>query len=308
MRRLLAFLFKYRTFIVFVLLEGVCIAFIVNNTSYQQAALLNSANTVVAGVMETSNNVSSYFGLRKANESLVLENARLRESLANKRSVAPPGEAQPGETQPGEEQPEQLVFLPASESTRLDSAEVEQKYEFLPAKVINNSVRRAKNSITIDRGRRDGVEPGMGVISPQGVVGKVKYVSERYAVVTSLLHTEMYISSVLQRTDELCTTQWDGRDPRHAKLRYVPRHVNITAGDTVITSGYSGVFPKDILVGTVAEVQIAENSTFYDITLNLSTEFGSLSHVYVVENNFLAEKDSIEQHFRKLYKIDRNEQ
>ena len=293
MRRLLAFLFKYRTFIVFVLLEGICIAFIANNTSYQQAALLNSANTVVASVMEASHDVSSYFGLRQANESLVKENARLRKSLANRRSAATP---------------EQLVFLPTSEKTLIDSAEVEQKYEFLPAKVINNSVRRAKNSITIDRGKRDGVVPGMGVISPQGVVGKVKYVSERYAVVTSLLHTEMYISSVLQRTNELSTTQWDGRDPHHAKLLYVPRHVNITAGDTVITSGYSGVFPKDILIGTVSEVQIAENSTFYDITLDLSAEFGSLSYVYVVQNNFLTEQDSLEQHFRELYNIELDEQ
>jgi rod shape-determining protein MreC len=293
MRRLLAFLFKYRTFIVFVLLEGLCVAFIANNASYQQAALLNSANTVVASVMEASNDVSSYFGLRKANESLVKENARLRESLVNRRSAT---------------MPEQLVFLPTSEKISVDSAEVEQKYEFLPAKVINNSVRRAKNSITIDRGRRDGVIPGMGVISPQGVVGKVKYVSERYAVVTSLLHTEMYVSSVLQRTNELCTTQWDGRDPRHAKLLYVPRHVNVTAGDTVITSGYSGIFPKDILIGTVSEVQIAENSTFYDITLSLSSEFGSLSYVYVVQNNFLAEQDSLEQHFRELYNIELDEQ
>lgn len=293
MHRLLTFLFRYRAFIVFVLLEGICVAFIANNTSYQQAALLNSANTVVASVMEASNDVSSYFGLRQANESLVKENARLRESLANRRSATTP---------------EQLVFLPTSEKTLIDSAEVEQKYEFLPAKVINNSVRRAKNSITIDRGKRDGVVPGMGVISPQGVVGKVKYVSERYAVVTSLLHTEMYISSVLQRTNELSTTQWDGRDPRHAKLLYVPRHVNVTAGDTVITSGYSGIFPKDILIGTVSEVQIAENSTFYDITLNLSAEFGSLSHVYVVQNNFLSEQDSLEQHFRELYNIESDEQ
>ena len=293
MHRLLAFLFRYRTFIVFVLLEGLCVAFIANNTSYQQAALLNSANTVVAGVMEASNDVSSYFGLRQANESLVKENARLRESLANRRSAAPP---------------EQLVFLPASEKILIDSAEVEQKYEFLPAKVINNSVRRAKNSITIDRGKRDGVIPGMGVISPQGVVGKVKYVSERYAVITSLLHTEMYISSILQRTNQLSTTQWDGRDPRHAKLLYVPRHVNVTAGDTVITSGYSGIFPKDILIGTVSEVQIAENATFYDITLSLSAEFGSLSHVYVVQNNFLTEQDSLEQHFRELYNIESDEQ
>lgn len=293
MHRLLAFLFRYRTFIVFVLLEGLCVAFIANNTSYQQAALLNSANTVVASVMEASNDVSSYFGLRQANESLVKENARLRESLANRRSAAPP---------------EQLVFLPTSEKILIDSAEVEQKYEFLPAKVINNSVRRAKNSITIDRGKRDGVVPGMGVISPQGVVGKVKYVSERYAVVTSLLHTEMYISSLLQRTNQLSTTQWDGRDPRHAKLLYVPRHVNVTAGDTVITSGYSGIFPKDILIGTVSEVQIAENSTFYDITLSLSAEFGSLSHVYVVQNNFLSEQDSLEQHFRELYNIESDEQ
>ena len=293
MHRLLAFLFRYRTFIVFVLLEGLCVAFIANNTSYQQAALLNSANTVVASVMEASNDVSSYFGLRQANESLVKENARLRESLANRRSAAPP---------------EQLIFLPTSEKILIDSAEVEQKYEFLPAKVINNSVRRAKNSITIDRGKRDGVVPGMGVISPQGVVGKVKYVSERYAVITSLLHTEMYISSVLQRTNQLSTTQWDGRDPRHAKLLYVPRHVNVTAGDTVITSGYSGIFPKDILIGTVSEVQIAENSTFYDITLSLSAEFGSLSHVYVVQNNFLTEQDSLEQHFRELYNIESDEQ
>jgi len=299
MRRLLAFLFKYRGFIVFVLLEGLCVAFIANNDSYQQAALLNSANTVVAGVMEASNDVSSYFGLREANESLVMENARLRQSLSNMRVSAMP----------------EQVFLSSAEriiadssKVMTDSAEVEQKYEFLPAKVINNSVRRAKNSITIDKGSRDGVEPGMGVISPRGVVGRVKYASERYAVVTSLLHTEMYISSVLQRTNELSTTQWDGRDPRHAKLLYVPRHVNVTAGDTIITSGYSGIFPKDILVGTVGEVQIEESSTFYDITVNLSTDFTSLSYVYVVQNNFLAEQDSLEQHYRELYNIELDEQ
>lgn len=292
MRRLLAFLFKYRTFIVFVLLEGLCVAFIANNASYQQAALLNSANTVVASVMEASNDVSSYFSLRKANEDLVQENARLRKSLTNRRSAA---------------MPEQLVYLSVPQDTLTDSTDIELKFEFLPAKVINNSIRRAKNSITIDKGKRDGIEPGMGVISPQGVVGKVKYVSQRYAVVTSLLHTDNYISSVLQRTNELSTTQWDGRDPRHAKLLYVPRHVNVTAGDTVITSGYSGIFPKDILVGTVSEIQIADNSTFYDITLSLSAEFGNLSHVYVVQNNFLAEQDSLEQHFNDLYNIELDE-
>ncbi len=292
MRRLLSFLFNYRAFIVFALLEIFCVIFIASNTSYQETALLNSSNDAVASVMKVSSDISNYFYLKEVNESLSQENSKLRKALANRENASMP----------------QFFWgldTASSDSTAVgasvDSILIDQKYAFLPAKVINNSVRRIKNSITIDKGARDGVKPGMGVICPEGVVGKVKYVSSKYAVITSLLHTDMMVSSLIKRNNELGTTQWDGREPSLAKLMYVPRHIDIVKDDTIVTSGYSGLFPKGILVGRVSDINIEDNATFYDITVGLSTPFSKLAYVYIVENKFKSEQDSLEQQFIRIY-------
>ena len=151
-----------------------------------------------------------------------------------------------------------------------------------------------KNYITIDKGEDKGLAPGMAVISPLGTVGKVKQVSDHYAVVTSLLHIDVMVSARLKRTEHFGTVQWDGRDPDIVQFKYIPRHVKPSVGDTVETSGYA-IFPDGIMIGTVAEVKLRDEALFYDLKVKLSQDFRKLSFVTILKNHLHQEQDSLEQ-------------
>ena len=169
-----------------------------------------------------------------------------------------------------------------------------QVFEVLAAKVINNSTRRVNNYITINKGRKDGVEEGMGIIGPQGIVGKVKYTSANYASVISLLHSEFLISSSIKRNNVFGTIRWTGRDPLFADLQYIPRHVELQVGDSIVSSGYNTIFPSGYMIGTIEEFGVSEDASFHRVKVKLATDFHSLSYVYVVKNVLGSEKDSLE--------------
>lgn len=271
MQRLFLFLYHYRAFLIFLFLEILCLWLIVENNSYQGARFLNSSNRLVGGVMQTSGSISDFFSLGDVNESLASENARLRQQLS---------------------QIEQSLLR--LDQSRLRDLDFLNQYDFISAEVINNSTARATNYITINRGSLHGIEPEMAVIDDYGVVGKVKAVSKRFAVITSILHLDVRISSKLKRTGDLCTTHWDGRNSDLSKLEFLPRHVSPLVGDTVVTSGYNAVFPSDIPIGVISEVNLDENSLWYDITLDLSADMNALSYVYLIQNTLKMEQDSLE--------------
>lgn len=293
MYSLLTFLYNYRAAFLFVVLEVVSVFFIVNNNSYHQAAVLNSSNRMVASVMSTTNTVSEYFSLKEVNQRLAAENALLHELMLRGESEDP---ANPltRDSLALEALAEDSVFVLPQTSTKSDSTRLRQ-FAFIPAKVVDNTVRRAKNYVTINKGRLDGIEPDMGVISPDGVVGKVKDVSDHFAVITSVLHTDMFVSALVKRSNTLGSIIWEGIDPRIAGLENIPIHINIINGDTIVTSGYSGIYPPNTMIGTVAEVRPEEDAAFYDIDINLSNDFYKLSYVYVVKNLLRQEQDSLEQ-------------
>lgn len=264
MQDLLNFLYRYRTFGLFLFLEVICGWLIISYNNRPNAAFLNSSNALVAGINTLTSNTTNYFQLQEINDRLILENRLLREQVANM----------------------------SLQHITLDSAEA--KYKLYRANVINNTYQRAMNYLTLDVGIRDSIAPGMGVISGDGVIGQVKSVSENFATVTSLLHRNLLISSEILRTGTLCTVQWDGGDPTAASLKYVPRHVPVKVGDTVVTSGYNAVFPEDILVGIVNEINLEENDVFYDASIKLAVDFTSIKYVYLIENKLQAEQDSLE--------------
>jgi rod shape-determining protein MreC len=140
----------------------------------------------------------------------------------------------------------------------------------------------------------------MAVISPQGVVGKVKITSKHFSVVTSVLNIDLMISGVMKRTGYFGTIQWDGGNPEFINFNFIPRHVQPVTGDTIITSGYSGIFPEGILIGTIAEKSINEGAPFYDLKVKLAHDFRKLSYVAVVKSNLLHELDSLEQRIPDL--------
>jgi rod shape-determining protein MreC len=268
MERILLFIYQYRAFFTFLVLELFCSWLIVQNNQYQGASFFNSANTFVAGVNGFSQNVREYFSLRETNKMLAEENTLLRQKLEQKKQVA--------------------------EGVLTDSSLI-RRFDFVTAKVVNNSVSRFTNFVTLNKGSEEGIRAGMAVISPQGVVGKVKKTSRHFSVVTSMLNIDMMISGIMKRTGYFGTIQWDGENPNYTSLNFIPRHVDPQPGDTIVTSGYSEIFPQGILIGTIAEKSLSDGAPFYDLKIKLSQDFRNLTYVAVVKSNLLQEVDSLEQ-------------
>jgi rod shape-determining protein MreC len=194
------------------------------------------------------------------------------------------------------EELKQVEFATANkgllDSLRMDSAVLRQ-FDFISAKVVSNTVNRFTNFLTINKGLQDSVGPGMAVISPLGVVGKVRSVSQHFSVVTSVLHIDVQVSVLLKKTGDFGTVQWDGKDPDYVKLKYIPTHVNVVKGDTIITSGYNAVYPEGIMVGFIEDIK-EDETLFYDITVKLSQDFRKLSYVEVIRNHLKHELDSLQ--------------
>lgn len=278
MRQLFELIYRFRAFFIFMLMEVVCLWLIIQQSEYHNAAFFNTSNSLVASVFKAKQRVNRYFFLVKVNNDLVKENAYLRELIRSgqNRDIVKDTVSTVGD---------KPLFYD-TDST--------MKYEYIPARVINNSFRLTNNFITINKGRDHGVKPEMGVISSDGIVGQVKAASRNYATIYSVLHSEMYISSMIKRIGVFCTTKWQGGSPVEADILYVPRHVSVQPGDSIVTSGYNAIFPPGVPIGKVESVEIAENETFYDINISLFNDFTRLSYVYLIKNNFKTEKDSLE--------------
>lgn len=270
MQRILLFIYQYRAFFTFLILEFVAIALYIQNNSYTGARFFNSANRFTVAINNITYSVRDYFALRDVNRTLAEENRWLRQQL--------------------QQYMQQKHF---AGDTSVDSARIQQ-YEFISAKVVNNSVSRFTNFITIDRGTVDGVMPDMAVISSEGVVGKVKVSGKHFSVVTSLLNVDVMISAKLKRTGHFGTVQWDGASPDYTLFKFLPRHVQPVRGDSIVTTGYSGIFPENFLIGTIADVELPQGASFYTVRVKLAQDYRKLSYVTVIRNRLLPELDSLE--------------
>ncbi len=274
MGQLFTFLYKYRAFFLFVVLEVLCILMIVGNNNYQRAAYFNAASGFVGTINERANNVGEYFSLKRVNQELAEENALLRELLLTSL-------------------PEPLDSLEVFDidTDTLDSIQ----YRLISAEIVDNSIRQSRNFFMVNKGSKDGIKPGMGVINQRGVVGKIRSVRENYSSGISLLNSLNQVSAKHKNSERLATVQWDGdsRNPRMAKLLYITREVNVQVGDTVLTSSFNAVYPKDIMIGTVASVKPDPNQRNLEIEILLSVDFGTLAYVYIIENVYREEQDSL---------------
>lgn len=270
MINLLRFLYDKRNFLFFVLLEVLCGWLIFTFNKYQGAFYFNSSNAIAGNALSANRSFTSYFDLQEQNDKLVKENIMLHTLLEREKKIR------------------KIDSLTVADSLRRTA------YDFIPARVIKNSLTDTKNYITINKGSADGLTQYMGLISPQGVVGEIKYCSEHYSTGFSVLHVKNGgLSARLSRSGAIGSVEWDGTDARYAKLKYIGKHYFIQPGDTVQTSGFNNVFPSGILIGVVEKVN-DDNQSDYNITVRLATDFGSLDHVYVIRNKRKPEIDSLE--------------
>ena len=272
MNNLLNFFVKHSAWFIFAIYVILSLVLLFRDNPYQQSVYLTSANQVSAAVYKAFNGVTSYFHLHGINESLQERNAALEMELIELRNQM------------------QEMALQAPDSLHQPSL---KQYTFVMAHVISNSIAQPNNYITINRGHADGVKPEMGVIDQNGVVGIVNVVGPHAARVISLLNPHMRLSCKLKGSGFFGSLVWDGKSPQHAVLEELPKHLTFHKGDTIITSGYSAVFPEGIIVGIVEGLARDMSNSFVSLRIRLTTNFSQLSNVRVITNSMSAQIDAL---------------
>lgn len=278
MHTLLNFFIKHNHWFLFLLLEGIGVMLIVQFNNYQNAKMFTSANSVAGNLFAAITDVNSYFALKSENARLLQYNKELNG---------------------------QVTALKARLAQHQDSAMVAtlpQKangFFYNSATVVNNALNAVNNYITIDKGTADGVEAEMGVFCNEGVVGIIYTASEHYSVVIPLLNSKSSISCRVKGSDSFCTLQWDGSDTRYSYLVDLPRYTKFEIGDTVVTSGFSSIFPADIPVGIIERTEDSDDGMFAQARVELFTNFATLRKVYIVGNEGRKEQWELENSISK---------
>ena len=275
MRNLLNFLIKYNYWFLFLLLEVASFILLFRFNHYQQSVYFTSANGVAGKVYEISGGITSYFHLKTANEDLLDRNMWLEQRLSFLENV---------------------LKEKGLDSARLYSMErlAPTEYQIFKANVIKNSLNKADNYITLDRGTTEGIRPEMGVVDANGVVGIVYKTSPHYSWVIPLLNSKSSISCKIVGSDYFGYLKWEGGNSRFAYLKDLPRHAEFNLGDTVVTSGYSTVFPEGVMVGTVDDMSDSHDGLSYLLKIKLATDFGKVSNVRVISRNGQDEQKALE--------------
>lgn len=264
MNSIFQFLYKHLHWIVFIVLEIVCFVLLFSYNSFQGSVYLSTANNLSARIVSARSRVTDYFGLAEVNDRLANQNAALLQRV---------------------EELEALIAFQQLDS--LSQAEAIQRvhrmgYVITPAQIIDKSINRSDNFMTIDRGILDGVQPNMGVMSANGIVGVVYKCTEHYSLVMSLLNSKSSVSCKVLGSNDLGYLRWNGGDARYGMLHDLPRYSSVAIGDTIVTSGNSTFFPEGILVGKVEELYPSSDGLSMTLKVALSAQFSQLERVFIM--------------------------
>ncbi|NOT37796.1 MAG: rod shape-determining protein MreC [Saprospiraceae bacterium] len=264
---------KNGALVLFVVLQIFCFYWIVKYNQRQGQVFFYSTQVYSNSLYSQYHSILSYFNLRQKNDSIVSENKFLL-----KKSFS------------------QSKILNIDSSFTLQDSNM---YEVIPAAVINNSLSRRNNTLTLNKGALDGVSSGMGVITPFGVVGIVTDVSDHFSLILSLLHSKSRISCRIPHNGFIGTLVWDGKDPKILQLEEIQRYAEIRLGDSIVTSGYSIIFPQNILLGKVKSFTVEPGAFTYTIQVEPTQSFFTLDQVYIINHPYKSEKDMIEKQSEK---------
>jgi rod shape-determining protein MreC len=275
MRNLWIFISKYNAFFLFLIFEVTSLVIYVKNNSYQRAGFLNSANEVTGGLYAKSDELYGYLSLKDVNDSLARENVHLRNLLKSS------------------------LYVDTITRHKVSDTVYRQQYEYIVARVINNSVNHINNYLTINIGSKQGIVKGMGVICNKGIVGKVIFVSDHFALVQSLLHKDSQFSAMLANNKEIGSIAWgDDMDPHKGILKDVSNNAQPKLGEWVVTSGYS-LFPEGVPIGKISSLRTKVGGYSLNMEVSLSVDFSKLEYVDVVDNKFAKEQDALEAQQKK---------
>lgn len=274
MRRLIEFIIAHSSIFVFVIYVTISIILLLRFNPYQESIYFNSANNVAGKYYSVINNITGYIGLREINNELQQNNTELELEVAQLKAEL--------QQLKSENNIEEFI-----------QGELPKTRLFGIARPVNVTTVNANNYITLDKGSLDGIKEGMGVINRSGVVGIISTVSDNYSLVISILNPKLRLSCKLKGSGYFGSLTWDGESPDYAKLEELPRHVDFDKGDTIVTSGYSSVFPEGIMIGVVEEASRQKNDNFNALKVRLSTDYFRLGDVCIIDNTERDEQNSL---------------
>lgn len=263
--------------LLFLLLELLCLISIIRFNSYQTAFYYSNTRQLSLAVHELNSSIFDYFGLYTKNQALYNENIELRRKLKTNYVVE-----------------SKKVF-------EINDTVFKQRYKYFPAQVITNSTNRQNNFITINRGSSSGIEKGMGVFCPEGVVGTIVEVSDNYSIAVSVLNTEGFkvVPKIKELNDTKGTIIWNGKDPNYLNLENINKYEPLKIGYHIVTSPYSKNFPENIPIGVIESLKSKTTETFYNIKVKSSVNFGKIQTVYIVIDLFKDEIEKLEAELSK---------
>lgn len=241
----------------------------------QGSNLISSSNKIVGNIYETADKTKEYFFLLDENKKLVDENLKLRNQLKLNYNI-----------------------IPLEVYTKKDTL-YKKQYSYISCKVVNSSVNKRRNFITLNIGSSQGIKQDMAIISSDGIIGVVNNVSENFSSAMSIIHKDVRINCQLKKDRSYGPLIWDGIDYRYCLLTDIPTHSKIVRGDTVITSELSGIFPEGITVGVVESFERKQNESYYTAKIKLSADLKKANHVYVIINKNKFEKNTLEEKNQK---------
>ncbi len=278
MRNLFNFIIRNSHWLVAILLIAFSFYLVFACNSYQRSVFLTSANKVAGWSYTVTNNITSFFYLKKNNQQLLERNAQLQKEIQALKT--------------------QIDLRAESDSTIVEafvSDTTEQvRFDFIPAEVVNVSFSGPNNFLTLNKGSAHGVRPDMGVISQRGVVGVVSTVSDKFSMVIPVVNSKFRLSAKLKDSENYGSVSWNGRDVRHAQLGELPKHESFQVGDTVLTS-FSRIFPKRLVIGVVSSMGESKDDNFNTFNVRLATDFYSLQDVLIIRDAFYEEQKALEE-------------
>ena len=290
MQKLLAFLVAKRHWFLFIFCEIISFVLIFQNNAYQRNVILSSANVFTGRLLSVSHAVFSYFDLQKINQELLNQNSLLE--MERLRLQAEIDDLTIGKSLFNQ------VFI--KDTVLIDSINKRNyTYQYIPVGVVSNSVNYRTNHFTLNKGSMDGIHPDMGVVSPLGIAGIITTVNDRYASAMSLLHIRSKVSCKIRNTHFFGPLSWKGGDVKYGYLEQIPTHATFQVGDTIVTSGYSDMFPPGIMVGVIESFKRQEDDNFYSLKVRYATDFQSLNALYVIDNQLQNKQKEVEREARK---------
>ena len=275
MRSILDILIKHNHWFLFILLEGISFVLIVCFNSYQSATMFTSTNRLAGNMHSAITDIRGYFDLKGENKELVEYNTELLNEIETLKTRLRQHE-------------DSTAIADIAHNTIHDG------FYYKTARVVNSSINKVNNYITIDKGTQQGVKDQMGVFNNHGVIGITYTSSKNFTVVLTLLNSKSIISCKV-KGNTLCTLKWDGNDTRYSYLIDLPRYELFTKGDTVVTSGFSSIFPAGIPLGKIDRLEDSADGQSYRARVELFVDFSDIDNVYVVGNDNMKEQEALEE-------------